>query len=130
MKILAVLCVLISISNYFAVFTATNAEKTAESTLMMTVECPLEIKIGIQNVPEGWSPFVMAGAARQSFRNVVVSKEGGNSLIGCYYDNSKDGFPPYALSRAMPANFACKADTGVERPRTVTCVPRINNKRD
>ncbi len=128
MKFLSILSALITIAVYLAI------TAPPEMTPAMQIQCPLEVTLGIQNVPENWNPFVAPGLENQSFQSVYVSNEDGKSVIGCYYLNPKSAksgdleFAPYHLSRTLTGNYNCKADG--KFGRTVNCIPKINVKKN
>lgn len=130
MKNLIVVFALISVSIYFVTFTSVEAFAPNEPVAALTIECPLEIQTGIQNVPADWIPAVAPGAARLNFQEVVLYNENGKQKIGCFYSNQKGEFALHSLHRAAPANHLCKINKSVEHPRTVDCTPVIIIKKN
>jgi hypothetical protein len=132
MKNLIIVFALISGSIYFMTFTSAEAFAPNEpsAAAALTIECPLEIQTGIQNVPADWIPVIAPGAARLNFQEVVLYNEKGKQKIGCFYNNQKGEFALHSLHRATPANHLCKIDKGSEHPRTVDCTPVIIVKKN
>jgi hypothetical protein len=102
--------------------------KAAAQTI--TIECPLSIQTGILNVPQDWSAEVAPGARRINFQEIILSKENGKPTVGCYYSNEQGKFALFSLRRTLPANFLCKVNNGIEKPRSVSCVPVIKLKKN
>src|SRR4051812_15060722 len=107
MKLLIVSITVLVTATFLTPVTHATQGVTTAVEAAQSIECPLSINLAIQNPPSGWSPFLPPGGAIQKFRAVSLSKEGTDSVVACFYDNSKEGFPPYALSRKVTGNFKC-----------------------